>query len=155
MGRVMYVCLLHTKFWVVGYMMRKTEIKLWNIQCLFLPRRMEEENIKKQQYANGQNVKDESMTSNDIGQSDGFVCNNNRKTKAAAPQIRLLHELRAETFNGMVRMLKPGCRSIIVLVDAQSKSKLLPEFHRIVWPYRKYVLKIIISLFLYIKKYRV
>jgi hypothetical protein len=109
---------------------------------------MEEESIKKQQYANGQNATDESMTFHDIGQGDGFVSNNNRKTKAAVPQVRLLHELRAETFNGMVRMLKPGCRTIVVLVDAQSKSKLLPEFHRIVWPYRKYVLKITVALYI-------
>jgi hypothetical protein len=114
---------------------------------------MEEESIKKQQYANGQNMTDEKMTSNDIGQSDGFTCNNNRKAKAAAPQLRLLHELRAETFNGMVRMLKPGCRTIVVLVDAQSKNKLLPEFHRIVWPYRKYVLAVRIALYRISMKY--
>jgi hypothetical protein len=107
---------------------------------------MEEESIKKQQYANGPNITDEKMTSNDTGQSDGFMCNNNKKPKAAVPQLRLLHELRAETYNGMVRMLKPGCRTIVVLVDAQSKNKLLPEFHRIVWPYRKYVLAVIIAL---------
>ncbi|PNF40918.1 hypothetical protein B7P43_G14976 [Cryptotermes secundus] len=99
--------------------------------------RMEEESIKKQQYAHGQNITDEELISNDTGQSDGFTCNNNRTPKAAVPQLRLLHELRAETYNGMVRMLKPGCRTIVVLVDAQSKNKLLPEFHRIVWPYRK------------------
>jgi hypothetical protein len=107
---------------------------------------MEEESIKKQQYVNGQNVTHESMTS-DIGQGDGFMCNNNRKTKAAVPQVRLLHELRAETFNGMVRMLKPGCRTIVLLVDAQSRNKLLPEFHRTVWPYRKYVLEITVALY--------
>jgi hypothetical protein len=111
---------------------------------------MEEESIKKQQYANGQNITDESLTSNDIGQGDEFMGNNNRKTKAGAPLVRLLRELRAETYNGMVRMLKPGCRTIVVLVDAQSKNKLLPEFHRIVWPYRKYVLKITIALCIYI-----
>ncbi|XP_069683345.1 dnaJ homolog subfamily C member 16 [Periplaneta americana] len=90
--------------------------------------RMEEESIKKQQFTNAQNVAEESVPSND---------NNNRKAKAAVPQLRLLHELRAETYNGMVRMLKPGCRTIVVLVDNQSKTKLLPDFHRIVWPYRK------------------
>ncbi|KAJ9586685.1 hypothetical protein L9F63_019723, partial [Diploptera punctata] len=85
--------------------------------------RMEEENIKKQQYTNGQNF-------------NGIAFNINKK-KTAMPQIRLLHELRAETYNGMVRMLKPGCRTIVVLVDSQSKNKLLSDFHRIVWPYRK------------------
>jgi hypothetical protein len=110
----------------------------FNLFC----RRMEEDIIREQNYVNGQNFTTESMPSNDTDQDVGFMCNNNRKTKAAVPQIRLLHELRAETYNGMVRMLKPGCRTIVVLVDAQSKNKLLSEFHRIVWPYRKYVLVI-------------
>jgi DnaJ family protein C protein 16 len=114
---------------------------------------MEEESIKKQQYGNGQNFTDENIASNDIGEGEGFTCNNNRKPKAAVPQLRLLHELRAETYNGMVRMLKPGCRTIVVLVDAQSKNKLLPEFHRIVWPYRKYVLAVIMSLHIISMKY--
>jgi hypothetical protein len=110
-------------------------------------RRMEEESLKQQQYASGQNFTDEKMAFNDTGQGDGVTCNNNTKLKGSAPQLRLLHELRAETYNGMVRMLKPGCRTIVVLVDAQSKNKLLPEFHRIVWPYRKYVPALIIALY--------
>lgn len=52
------------------------------------------------------------------------------------PQLRL-HELRAEKYNGMVRLLKPGCRTIVLLLDAKSKNELLPEFHTIVWPYRR------------------
>jgi hypothetical protein len=108
---------------------------------------MEEESQKQQQYANRQNFADKKMTSSDTGQGDGVTCNNNTKPKGSVPQLRLLHELRAETYNGMVRMLKPGCRTIVVLVDAQSKNKLLPEFHRIVWPYRKYVSAVIIALY--------
>jgi len=77
------------------------------------------------------------MTADETGQDGEFMCNNNTKTKGAVPQLRLLHELRAETYNGMVRLLKPGCRTIVVLVDDQSKSQLLSEYHRIVWPYRK------------------
>jgi len=114
-------------------------------------RRLEEESIKKR-HDNGQNSATENMTANDTGQDGEFMCNNNTKTKAAVPQLRLLHELRAETYNGMVRMLKPGCRTIVVLVDNQSKSKLLSEFHRIVWPYRKYVLVIIFALYSVSKK---
>ena len=113
---------------------------------------MEEESIKKQQYANGQTFTTESMTANDTGQDGSFMCSNNMKTKAAVPQLRLLHELRAETYNGMVRMLKPGCRTIVVLVDNESKNKLLSDFHRIVWPYRKYVLVIIFALYSVSKK---
>lgn len=60
------------------------------------------------------------------------------KSISSQPQLRL-HELRAEKYNGLVRLLKPGCRTIILLVDAQSRLKLLPAFHRAVWPYR-YVL---------------
>jgi curved DNA-binding protein CbpA len=46
-------------------------------------------------------------------------------------------ELKAETYNGMVRLLKPGCRSIIVLVDQESKEKLLEDFKKAVRPYRR------------------
>jgi len=48
-----------------------------------------------------------------------------------------LHELRSETYNGMVRLLKPGCRTIVLLLDNKSKLKLIPKFHKAVWPYRK------------------
>lgn len=48
-----------------------------------------------------------------------------------------LHELRTEKFNGLVRLLKPGFRTIVLLVDMQSRVQLLSKFHRIVWPYRK------------------
>lgn len=46
-------------------------------------------------------------------------------------------ELKAETYNGMIRLLKPGFRSIIVLVDNETKDKLLIEFRKAVWPYRR------------------
>ncbi|XP_041977353.1 dnaJ homolog subfamily C member 16 [Aricia agestis] len=52
------------------------------------------------------------------------------------PEMRL-HELRAEKYNGLVRLQKPGCRTIVLLVDSQSKVQLLSKFHKIVWPYRK------------------
>ncbi|KAM3719801.1 DnaJ [Dirofilaria immitis] len=48
----------------------------------------------------------------------------------------MMHELRAETYFGMIRLLKPGCRSIVVLIDEQSKSILLPQFAKHVWPFR-------------------
>nr|CAG4650074.1 EOG090X049L [Sida crystallina] len=53
-----------------------------------------------------------------------------------------LHELRTETFNGMVRLLKPGCRTVVLLVDNSSKLTLIPKFHKAVWPYRKIVVEI-------------
>ncbi|XP_067616105.1 dnaJ homolog subfamily C member 16 isoform X3 [Eurosta solidaginis] len=48
-----------------------------------------------------------------------------------------LHELRAEKYNGMVRLLNPGCRTIILVTDFKTRSKLIPLFHKAVWPYRK------------------
>ncbi|KAH7956844.1 hypothetical protein HPB52_012858 [Rhipicephalus sanguineus] len=48
-----------------------------------------------------------------------------------------IHELRGETYNGLVRLLKPGCRTVVLLVDQESKPKLLPQFFRAVFPYRK------------------
>ncbi|XP_015605119.1 dnaJ homolog subfamily C member 16 isoform X2 [Cephus cinctus] len=63
-------------------------------------------------------------------------CKDSTKSVESQPQLRL-HELRAEKYNGLVRLLKPGCRTIILLVDVQSRLKLLPAFHRAVWPYRK------------------
>lgn len=52
------------------------------------------------------------------------------------PELRL-HELRAEKYNGLVRLLKPGCRTIILVLDMQSREHLIPPFHKAVWPYRK------------------
>lgn len=52
------------------------------------------------------------------------------------PELKL-HELRAEKYNGLVRLLKPGCRTIILVTDMPSRNKLIPAFHKAVWPYRK------------------
>lgn len=48
----------------------------------------------------------------------------------------LMHELRAETYYGMIRLLKPGCRSLVVLVDEQNKEKLLQQFAQYIYPIR-------------------
>uniref|UniRef100_A0A915PC95 J domain-containing protein n=1 Tax=Setaria digitata TaxID=48799 RepID=A0A915PC95_9BILA len=48
----------------------------------------------------------------------------------------MMHELKAETYFGMIRLLKPGCRSIVVLVDEQAKDILLPQFAKHIWPFR-------------------
>ncbi|XP_054716062.1 dnaJ homolog subfamily C member 16-like [Uloborus diversus] len=54
------------------------------------------------------------------------------------PEYHLhIHELRGETYNGLVRLLKPGCRTIVLLLDSESKMKLLPIFYRSVYPYRR------------------
>lgn len=85
--------------------------------------RQEEESIKEQLFnkTKGNNNNDGSPRS---------------RTAKYQPELRL-HELRAEKYNGLVRLLKPGCRTIVLLVDAQSRQQLIPEFHRIVWAYRK------------------
>lgn len=57
------------------------------------------------------------------------------------PELKL-HELRAEKYNGLVRLLKPGCRTIILILDMQSRQQLIPPFHKAVWPYRKYIIVI-------------
>ncbi|CAH0406710.1 unnamed protein product [Chilo suppressalis] len=62
--------------------------------------------------------------------------NGKKNNNEPQPEMRL-HELRAEKYNGLVRLLKPGCRTIVLLVDMQSRVQLLSKFHKIVWPYRK------------------
>jgi hypothetical protein len=51
----------------------------------------------------------------------------------------ILRELRAETYFGLVRLSKPGCRTICILVNEENKDKLLRQFRNCVWPWRKYV----------------
>lgn len=59
------------------------------------------------------------------------------KSKWAVIMKPLIHELRAETYFGMIRLLKPGCRSMIILVDPESKDALLSKFSQYVYPLRK------------------
>lgn len=49
----------------------------------------------------------------------------------------MIHELRAETYFGLIRLLKPGCRSLVVLVDTDSKEILLSQFARHIYPLRR------------------
>lgn len=65
------------------------------------------------------------------------------------PELKV-HELRAETYNGMVRLLKPGCRTLVLIVDRESKEKLVPKFYKHAWPYRRN--KTLMFGFLYIEK---
>ena len=48
-----------------------------------------------------------------------------------------IHEMRGESFNGLVRLIKPGCRTLVLLLDSESKEILLRKFQSCVWPYRK------------------
>lgn len=53
--------------------------------------------------------------------------------------IQQLHlvELRRETYFGLVRLSKPGCRTLVLFCDTQSKFKLLTKFTQCIYPYRK------------------
>uniref|UniRef100_A0A915D6Q0 J domain-containing protein n=1 Tax=Ditylenchus dipsaci TaxID=166011 RepID=A0A915D6Q0_9BILA len=62
--------------------------------------------------------------------------NYSAKTKIWREMEPMIHELRAETYFGLIRLLKPGCRSIIILVDPDSKDFLLPQFARHMYPLR-------------------
>lgn len=79
--------------------------------------KIEEENVRKQGHLPKQ-------------KPDGTV------NPTYVPELKI-HELRAEKYNGLVRLLKPGCRTVVLIADAQSRVKLLPGFHKAVWPYRK------------------
>ncbi len=71
------------------------------------------------------------------------------KKGKVVPELKI-HELRAETYNGMVRLLKPGCRTIVLIVDRESKDKLVPKFYKMAWPYRRN--KTLMFGFLFIEK---
>jgi len=90
--------------------------------------KMEEESVRKQLGAKGLKV--------------------DKKGKVV-PELKV-HELRAETYNGMVRLLKPGCRTVVLIVDRESKEKLVPKFYKLAWPYRRN--KTLMFGFIYIEK---
>ena len=93
--------------------------------------KMEEESVRKQLGAKGMKV--------------------DKKGKVV-PELKI-HELRAETYNGMIRLLKPGCRTVVLIVDRESKEKLVPKFYKLAWPYRRN--KTLMFGFLYIEKGKV
>lgn len=65
---------------------------------------------------------------------DGPVSSNT--SRSDYQKVHLI-ELRRETYFGLVRLLKPGCRTIVLLCDAQSRIKLLTKFYQGIYPYRK------------------
>lgn len=104
--------------------------------------RMEEEDIQKKQSLkniNNNNNGKENAIAISVKLILTQICFAGvAQQKPYVPELRL-HELRAEKYNGLVRLLKPGCRTIILITDMQSRPKLIPGFHKAVWPYRKYV----------------
>lgn len=95
--------------------------------------KMEEEAIKKKQKMGGGAAGDAGTSG---GGGEGAATAGGGKAANYVPELKL-HELRAEKYNGLVRLLKPGCRTIILVTDMQSRNKLIPAFHKAVWPYRK------------------
>ncbi|GJQ86858.1 hypothetical protein Trydic_g19526 [Trypoxylus dichotomus] len=81
--------------------------------------RLEEESIKRRQKG-----------------SNGNNNNNANSANVYQPELKI-HELRAEKYHGLVRLLKPGCRTILLVLDMQSRQQLIPPFHKACWPYRK------------------
>lgn len=71
------------------------------------------------------------------------------KKGKVVPELKI-HELRAETYNGMIRLLKPGCRTIVLIVDRESKEKLVQRFYKHGWPFRRN--KTLMFGFMYIEK---
>ncbi len=55
---------------------------------------------------------------------------------SATPELKLV-EFKAETYNGLVRLQRPGCRTMILICDIQSKNQLVSKFFKIMWPYRR------------------
>ncbi|XP_022905237.1 dnaJ homolog subfamily C member 16 [Onthophagus taurus] len=74
-----------------------------------------------------------------INATKSSVTNNNVSNGSISvyqPELKI-HELRSEKYHGLVRLLKPGCRTILLILDMQSRQQLIPPFHKAVWPYRK------------------
>ena len=71
------------------------------------------------------------------------------KKGKVVPELKI-HELRAETYNGMIRLLKPGCRTLVLIVDRESKEKLVAKFYKHAWPFRRN--KTLMFGFMYIEK---
>jgi len=78
------------------------------------------------------------LVENEIKEINKKVDNTKTKPPQMIRQRELkLHELRAETYNGLVRLIKPGCRTIILLIDNSTALLLARQFYHTVWPYRK------------------
>ena len=66
-----------------------------------------------------------------------FISELGRRTgQNPVPELKLI-EFKAETYNGLVRLLRPGCRTIILICDIDSKNALVSKFFKIMWPYRR------------------
>ncbi|KAK5981357.1 hypothetical protein GCK32_003657 [Trichostrongylus colubriformis] len=88
---------------------------------------------KPRSYANDEWHPEDPQSKSDLPQKPNPQAKLQRALSIMNPHI---HELRAESYFGMIRLLKPGCRSLILLVDEQSKEKLLMQFAQYILPLR-------------------
>ena len=51
-------------------------------------------------------------------------------------ELKLI-EFKAETYNGLLRLLRPGCRTMILILDKETKDSLGAKFFKAMWPYRR------------------
>ena len=51
-------------------------------------------------------------------------------------ELKLI-EFKAETYNGLVKLLRPGCRTLLLICDIETKSVLASKFFKMMWPYRR------------------
>lgn len=51
-----------------------------------------------------------------------------------------MHQLTSETFERLILKSEPGVRAIVILVDQESRSKLLQTFATVVLPYSRWVI---------------
>ncbi|CAJ0955475.1 unnamed protein product, partial [Mesorhabditis belari] len=79
---------------------------------------------------------DPNTTDKQALHTDGKKDPSQKTKKALSVMEPLMHELRAESYFGMVRLLKPGCRSVILLVDEENRQPLLEQFARNIYPLR-------------------
>ncbi|XP_014664478.1 PREDICTED: dnaJ homolog subfamily C member 16-like [Priapulus caudatus] len=59
-----------------------------------------------------------------------------KKDLEKLPKAVSLYELHGGTYDGLVRLLKPGCRTIIIFVNDEIKQHLLERFVQTIYPYR-------------------
>ena len=51
-------------------------------------------------------------------------------------ELKLI-EFKAETYNGLLRLQMPGCRTLVLILDRETKDTLGSKFFKTMWPYRK------------------
>lgn len=100
--------------------------------------KLEEEEIRKSHMQSDSSSYSSESTASTTSSMRNHSVNKEKKHKEKEIKQELkLHALRAETYNGLCVLLKPGCRTLILFIDNKSSRKLVSQFHAMVWPYRK------------------